>query len=240
MSGTVYLVGAGPGDPELLTVKAWRLLATADVVFHDRLISDAILGLPRHGVQVIDVGKQPGDVTTRQDTINELLVTAAESHNSVVRLKGGDPFIFGRGAEEARHLRAHGIEVEIVPGITSALGLLTSAGIPVTSRGVAGGFAVVTGQRATGETDWSRYAAVDTLVILMGVRNRASIATALIAAGRRGTESTMFIERGTTSTERRVCSTLAEVADNTTVISSPAVWIIGAVTEHASVSLVNS
>jgi len=240
MSGTVYLVGAGPGDPELLTVKAWRLLATTDVVFHDRLVSNEILGIPRHGVEVIDVGKRPGEFATRQDTINELLVTAAKTYDSVVRLKGGDPLIFGRGAEEAHHLRAHGIEVEIVPGITSALGVLTSAGVPVTSRGVAGGFAVVTGQRAKGDTDWSRYVAVDTLVILMGVGNRASIATALIAAGRRGSESTMFIERGTTSTERRVCSTLGEVANGTTVVSSPAVWIIGAVSQGAALGLVKA
>ncbi len=240
MSGTVYLVGAGPGDPELLTVKAWHLLVTADVVFHDRLVSDDILDLFRPGAQVIDVGKRPGEVATSQDMINELLTAAAKRHNSVVRLKGGDPLIFGRGAEEARHLRAHGIEVEIVPGITSALGVLTSAGIPATCRGVAAGFAVVTGHRATGETDWSRYVAVDTLVILMGVRNRADIATALIAAGRPGTEPTMFIERGTTSTERRVRSTLREVADGTTVISSPAVWALGAVTENASVGLVRS
>ena len=104
MNGTVYLVGAGPGDPELLTVRAWHLLVTADVVFHDRLVSDDILGLPRQGVQVINVGKRPGDVATRQDTINDLLVTAARSHNSVVRLKGGDPLIFGRGEIGRAHV----------------------------------------------------------------------------------------------------------------------------------------
>ncbi len=240
MSGTVYLVGAGPGDPELLTVKARRLLGTADVVFHDRLISSDILELPRHGVRVIDVGKKPGEIATRQDTINELLVAAARNHDSVVRLKGGDPLVFGRGAEEASHLRAHGINVEIVPGITSALGVPTSAGVPVTSRGVAAGFAVVTGQRATGDTDWAQYVAIDTLVILMGVGNRASIATALIAAGRLGSESTMFIERGTTSTERHVCSTLGEVAEGTTVVSSPAVWIVGAVSQGVALGLVKS
>ncbi len=230
MTGTVYLVGAGPGDPELLTVKAQRLLVGADAVFHDHLVSDDVLRLARSGTEVVDVGKRPGGAATCQDTINALLVEAAKRHDVVVRLKGGDPLIFGRGAEEADHLRARGIAVEIVPGITSALGLLTSAGVAVTSRGVAAGFAVVTGRRATGDTDWSRYACIDTLVILMGVGNRADIAASLIAVGRSGTEPTMFIERGSMRSERRVWATLNEVARGGTVISSPAVWVVGEVT----------
>ncbi len=232
MTGTVYLVGAGPGDPELLTVKAQRLLARADAVFHDHLVSNDVLRLVRSGSEVVDVGKRPGGATTRQDTINELLVEAAKRHDVVVRLKGGDPLIFGRGAEEAHHLHACSIAVEIVPGITSALGLLTSAGVTVTSRGVATGFAVVTGRRATGDTDWSRYACIDTLVILMGVGNRADIAASLIAAGRSATEPTMFIERGSMHSERRVWATLSEVARGGTVISSPAVWVVGEVTSN--------
>ena len=235
MNAKIYLVGAGPGDPELLTVKAHKLLVTADVVYHDRLVSDEILSLvPRHA-RLVDVGKRPYGASTSQNVINEMLVEAALSNDSVVRLKGGDPLVFGRGAEEADYLVAHGIDVEIVPGISSALGVPTAAGVPITRRGVASGFAVVTGHQAENKIDWSRLTAVETLVILMGVRNRANIANALIAAGRPAEEPILFIERGTTPRERRITGTLGEVAEGRTIVYAPAIWIVGAVTGRAGI-----
>ena len=233
MTGTVYLVGAGPGDPELLTVRAHRLLQTADVVVHDRLVAKEILAIVPPQTMLIDVGKRPGDRTDTQSVINETLETLAHEHKAVVRLKGGDPLLFGRGAEEAQHLTEAGIAVEIVPGISSALGVPTAAGVPVTFRGMAGGVAVVTGHRSEETQAWAKYAEVDTLVILMGVANRAAIATALVAVGRPADEPTVFIERGTTPTERRVYATLKEVSSGSVVVESPAVWVVGAVAAPA-------
>jgi uroporphyrin-III C-methyltransferase len=230
--GTVHIVGAGPGDPELLTIKAVRALEQADVVLYDRLVAAGILELIPAGVQRVYVGKGHGDQDLVQPEIMTQLEDFARQGLNVVRLKGGDPFVFGRGAEEWAYLRARGIHVEVVPGISSSLAVPALAGIPLTFRAVARAFAVVTGHRAidpdTGiSTDWHDYVKVDTLVILMGVGERASIAMELIEAGRTASQPCAFIERGSTPQERVVISNLQAVADGLTEVNAPAVWVIG-------------
>ena len=228
MSGRVCLVGAGPGDPELLTVRAARLLAEADAVLHDRLIPPEILALARPGAEIIDVGKQEGQQESVQPRIHALLEDCARRYALVVRLKSGDPFVFGRGAEEWAWLAARGFAVEIVPGVSSALSVAALQGIPPTCRGFASGFAVVTGHQAVDDSGfWQRYAGVDTLIILMGVRNRAAIARALIAAGRRASEPVAFIENGSTPRERVVLADLNSVAAGRVEVRAPAVFVAG-------------
>ena len=181
----VALVGAGPGDPDLLTVKAARLLAAAEVVVHDALVGDGVLGLVPPTAELIDVGKRPGRPVP-QELISTLLVELARAGRRVVRLKGGDPFVFGRGGEEAQALLDAGIPFEVVPGITSAVAAPAAAGIPVTHRGVAAAFTVVTGHRRAGEpdVDWRSLARVGgTVVVLMGVAQRGAIAAELMAGG---------------------------------------------------------
>jgi uroporphyrin-III C-methyltransferase len=230
--GTVSIVGAGPGDPELLTIKAMRALERADIVLYDRLVTTDILGLIPARTQRVDVGKNHGDQDVVQPEIMMQLEDFALQGLNVVRLKGGDPFVFGRGAEEWAYLRARGIHVEVVPGISSSLAVPALAGIPLTFRAVARAFTVVTGHRAidpdTGvTTDWHDYVKVDTLVILMGVGERASIATKLIEAGRDPTQPCAFIERGSTPQERVVISSLQDISDCLIEVNAPAVWVIG-------------
>ncbi|NCY17515.1 MAG: uroporphyrinogen-III C-methyltransferase, partial [Actinobacteria bacterium] len=183
---TVHLVGAGPGDPELLTVRAARLIAAADVIVHDHLADPSILTLARPDAELIDVGKRPGRPTP-QETINALLVHLGSQGLEVVRLKGGDPFVFGRGGEEAEALLTAELEFTVVPGITSAVSVPAAAGIPVTHRGVSAAFTVVTGHRETGgsrSVNWEALAQLGgTIVILMGVSERAAIAERLIGGG---------------------------------------------------------
>ena len=182
---SVALVGAGPGDPDLLTLKAARLLATAEVVVHDALVGDGVLALIPARRERIDVGKRPGRPTP-QELISALLVELGRQGRRVVRLKGGDPFVFGRGGEEAEALADAGVPFEIVPGITSSVAAPAAAGIPVTHRGVSAAFTVVTGHRRAGEpdVDWRSLAKVGgTIVVLMGVSQRATIAAELIAGG---------------------------------------------------------
>lgn len=224
----VYLVGAGPGDPDLLTVKAWRLLKRADVVLHDRLVSAEILALVNPRATMIYVGKWQGEQARVQQEIHELLVAAAEPGRLVVRLKGGDPMIYARGAEEWETLAKQGIDVEVVPGISAAYAVPSLAGIPLTYRGVAASFAVATGHRQNLEAGtWTQYRAIDTLVILMGVEFRDIIAGQLIAAGRAPAEPVAFIERGTTRSERVLVTTLGEVARGLVEVTSPAVFVVG-------------
>jgi uroporphyrin-III C-methyltransferase len=230
MSGKVYLVGAGPGDPELLTVKALRILRRADVVLFDRLVTPEILAEANPDAVLIYAGKQAGEQEVVQPWIIEQMALHARRGKAVVRLKGGDPCVFGRGGEERRALVEQDVEVEIVPGLSSAVSVPESAGIPLTYRGVARAFAVVTGQcRGGEETNWASFAAVDTLVVLMGVSARASIAQALISAGRSPDEPVAFIERGTTRDERVITATLGEVSDGAVEVDSPAVFVIGEV-----------
>jgi uroporphyrin-III C-methyltransferase len=230
--GTVYIVGAGPGDPELLTIKAVRALERADVVLYDRLVGQDILALIPASARRVYVGKGHGDQDLVQPEIMAQLEDFARQGLKVVRLKGGDPFVFGRGAEEWAYLRAREIHVEVVPGISSSLAVPALAGIPLTFRAVARAFAVVTGHRAidpdTGlTTDWRDYVKVDTLVILMGVGERVSIATELIEAGREAAQACAFIERGSTPQERVLISSLQAVSDGMVEVNAPAVWVIG-------------
>ena len=229
MSGSVSLVGAGPGDPDLLTVKAARLLAGADVVVHDALVGDGVLALVPASTELIDVGKRPGRPIP-QELISTLLVTLARDGKRVVRLKGGDPFVFGRGGEEAQALLDAGIPFEVVPGITSAVAAPAVAGVPVTHRGVAASFTVVTGHRPAGEPaiDWRALARVGgTVVVLMGVSQRATIAADLIAGGLDPATPVAAVQSATTGDQVTVRCRLADLAD--APIRSPAVLVIGAV-----------
>lgn len=225
--GKVFLVGAGPGDPGLLTVKALHILERAEVVVYDRLVSAEILAIAA-GALLIDGGKRRGEQDRIQDEINRSMVQHARSGRSVVRLKAGDPMVFARGAEEWEYLNQHGIEVEVVPGVSSALATPALAGIPPTCRGVAASFAVIAGHRENFmRTDWSQYTPIDTLIVLMGVENREYIAESLIRCGRRSTQPVAFIENGSTARERVVESTLAGVAAGHVEVNPPAVFVIG-------------
>ncbi len=226
---TVSLVGAGPGDPDLLTVKAVRLLATADVVVHDALVGDGVLALVPESAERIDVGKRPGRPIP-QEMISALLVELGRQGKLVVRLKGGDPFVFGRGGEEAQALADAGVPFEIVPGISSSVAAPAAAGIPVTHRGVSAAFTVVTGHRRAGEPDidWRSLAAVGgTIVVLMGVAQRAEIAAELMAGGLEPSTPVAAIESATTDAQVVGRWTLAELA--AADVRSPAVIVIGAV-----------
>jgi uroporphyrin-III C-methyltransferase len=229
MTGWVALVGAGPGDPELLTVRAARRLAEADVVVYDALVGDGVLALARPGAELIDVGKRPGQGVA-QDLINVLLVRLAAGGKRVVRLKGGDPFVFGRGGEEAHALAHAGVQCEIVPGVSSAVSAPAAAGVPVTYRGLAASFTVVTGHRQHGETpvNWRALAQVGgTVVVLMGVAQRGQIADELMAGGLAGDTPVAAIHRATTgaqSVQRCRLDALAGAA-----VRSPATLVIGAV-----------
>jgi uroporphyrin-III C-methyltransferase len=231
MSASVSLVGAGPGDPDLLTVKAARLLAEADVVVHDALVGDGVLALVPPSTELIDVGKRPGRPIP-QELISTLLATLAHDGKRVVRLKGGDPFVFGRGGEEAQALRDAGIPFEVVPGITSAVAAPAAAGVPVTHRGVAASFTVVTGHRPAGEPDidWRALARVGgTVVVLMGVSQRATIAAELIAGGLDPATPVAAVQSATTGDQVAVRCRLDELAD--APVRSPAVLVIGLVAE---------
>jgi uroporphyrinogen III methyltransferase/synthase len=232
---TVYLVGAGPGDPGLLTRRAARLIGEAEVVIHDRLVHPEVLALAPDRAQLVDVGKQPGVGPVgvdRQDEINRLLVQHGQRSHPVVRLKGGDPFLFGRGGEEVEVLTRAGIAWEVVPGVTSAFGVAAAAGIPVTHRGLASSVTVVTGRvgdpTAPGGVDWATLATLGgTLVVLMGMAARAEIAQALMRGGKDPGTAVAVIERGTLPGQRSVRTTLAQLAE--VDLGSPAVIVIGPV-----------
>jgi len=232
---TVYLVGAGPGDPGLLTRRGAELLARADVVLHDRLVSPAVLDLVPPTAQLIDVGKGPDTADGsggRQDEIARLLVEHGRASAVVVRLKGGDPFLFGRGGEEVDVLEQAGIAWEVVPGVTSAFGVPAAVGIPVTHRGLASSVAVVTGRvgdaGGVGGPDWEALAqAGGTLVILMGMTTRAAVADALLRGGRAPDTPVAVIARGTTAGQRVVRTSLAGLAE--VDLGPPAVIVVGPV-----------
>lgn len=229
MSGVVHLVGAGPGDVDLLTLRAVRLLQRADVVLVDRLVGPRVLEHVAAGAEVIDVGKSPGeDQTAAQERIMQLMIDRARRGATVIRLKGGDPMVFGRGGEELARLRAAGITVDVTPGISSVLAAAASAGFGLTHRGVASAFAVVAGSTVA-DVEWARYVHVDTLVVLMGVAARVDIAAALIAAGRPTSDPVCFVTSASLAEEERVVATLADVAAGAVEVSGPAVWVIGPV-----------
>lgn len=229
-AGKLYLIGAGPGDPDLLTVKAVRALGECDVILHDRLVTPGVLSYARPDAEIIYAGKHEGQQEHMQTEIFELIRRHALNGKTVARLKGGDPLVFGRGGEEWAFAVEHGIEVEVIPGVTSAISVPALAGIPLTYRGVSQSFAVITGHCREGLVQqWQNYVGVGTLVILMGVQNRVFIAKSLIIAGRAATEPVAFIESGTTENERIVESTLADVAANKINVTNPAVFVIGEV-----------
>ena len=232
-TGRVAIVGAGPGDPKLITVRGLELLRSADVVVHDRLVSGKLLDeAPLHARRVF-VGKACGAHALPQSEINALLIAEAGRGHRVVRLKGGDPFVFGRGGEEALALAEAGVPFELVPGVTSAVAVPAAAGIPLTHRGVASSFAVVTGHRqvgADGAIDWERLArGADTLVVLMGLANLPTIARELIAHGRDPDTPAALIERGTTEAQRTVIATLATLAGAAAAagLEAPVLAVIG-------------
>ncbi len=227
---TIYLVGAGPGDPGLLTRRGEELLRRADVVVYDRLASSVLLDLAPASAERIDVGKAPGRVAMNQDEINAVLVARGGEGKEVVRLKGGDPFVFGRGGEEAEACIAAGLPFEVVPGITSAIAAAAYAGIPVTHRGVSTSFTVVTGHedpaKGTIDTDWAALAkAGGTLVILMGAGHIADIAAALVAGGRAADTPVAAVRWGTRPEQRTIRTTLAKVAD--AGVESPSAIVVG-------------
>ena len=229
---TVYLVGAGPGDPGLLTVRGAELLRRADVVVYDRLASPALLALAPPDAELIAAGKSPGDVDLTQDETNQVLVEQGRRANCVVRLKGGDPFVFGRGGEEAEALAAAGVPFEIVPGITSAIGAAAYAGVPVTHRGVSTHFTVVTGHEDPAknrtDVDWDALArAGGTLVILMGAGRIGDIAQLLIDGGRSPDTPVAAVRNGTRPDQTTVRATLATIGD--VGVRAPSAIVVGEV-----------
>jgi uroporphyrin-III C-methyltransferase len=236
MPGTVALVGAGPGDPELITLRGLRLLEQAEVVVHDRLGTDAVLEFVPDTCERIDAGKAPGRHGMTQDQICDALIHHAHRGKRVVRLKGGDPFVFGRGGEEALALAAAGIPCQIVPGVSSAVAVPAAAGIPVTHRGLARTVTIASGHddpdSPAARARWQALAPVPgTLVLLMAMSNLDRIAQELIAGGRSADEPAAAIMWGTTAEERRVSVTLATLAATCRAagIGNPAVVVVGPV-----------
>jgi len=233
--GKVYLTGAGPGDIDLLTVKALRVVREADVIIYDRLANPDILKEAKEGCEFVYVGKEDGRHTLPQDQINEVIYQNALKYENVVRLKGGDPLVFGRGGEEAKYLKERGIPFEFIPGVTSAISVPAYAGIPVTHRGVAVSFKVVTGHEAPNkehsQVAWESMKADETIVFLMGLHNLANIAENLIRIGRDPETPAAVISRGTTSEQRSVTGTLATIHEKVKAANLPtqALIVVGRV-----------
>ncbi len=234
--GTVYLVGAGPGDYRLMTLRGKALLEQADVIVYDYLADDRLLRFARPDAELIYVGKRAGCHTLPQGEINSLLIEKARSNDRIVRLKGGDPFVFGRGGEEAAALAGAGISWEVVPGVTSAIAAPAYAGIPVTDRSCASSFAVITGHedpaKENSSIDWDHLAtAVDTLVFLMGIHHLSHIADRLMACGRPADTPAALVRWGTRTEQQTVVTTLADVAETAARqgIRPPAVFVVGSV-----------
>ena len=230
--GKVVLVGAGPGDPELITLRGLRWLRRAEVIVYDQLSTPALLDEAPEDALRIFAGKSAGRHYLEQSAINAILIHHARRGRLVVRLKGGDPFVFGRGGEEMLACARAGVAVEVVPGVSAAIAVPAAAGIPVTHRGFASSFAVVTGHEDPAKpepaVDWERLAmAVDTLVILMGVGTLPRITARLLAAGRSGDTPAAVIHRGTTQAEETVVGTLGDIAARAAEIQAPAVIVIG-------------
>lgn len=232
--GRVYLVGAGPGDPELLTLRAVRLLEKADVVVYDHLVSTAVLAFVSPTAERIYAGKRRNEHTLRQEQINALLVKLAQQGKQVVRLKGGDPFIFGRGGEELQALAAHGIAFEVVPGVTAASGVSCYAGIPLTHRDHAQSCLFITGhlKDGTADLDWpSLVRPHQTVVIYMGLGGLAEICRQLMAHGASPSQSIAVVQDGTISTQHVVIGSLADMPERVAQagLQSPCLILIGEV-----------
>lgn len=231
--GKVYLVGAGPGDPDLITLKGLKCIQEADVILYDRLVNKELLNHAKDGVELINCGKLPDYHLLQQDTINRFLVKYAKKGKIVTRLKGGDPFVFGRGGEEAEVLAKSGVSFEIVPGITAGIAATAYAGIPVTHRDHASSFAIVTGHRKKDEEDnikWESLAkGIDTLAIYMGVKNLPYIQGKLLEHGKSPETPVALIHWGTLTTQKTAVSTLAKVVEtaNNEQISNPCMIVVG-------------
>lgn len=236
----VYLVGSGPGDPDLLTVKALRLMQSADVIFYDRLVSAEILALIPKGVSRFMVGKASGHHCVPQQEINQLLISAANKNRNVVRLKGGDPYIFGRGSEEALALRDKGIEFEVVPGITAASGCSSYAGIPLTHRGMSRSVQFITGhfrENEPLEIDWNKLVnPQNTLVFYMGLSSLDTICRSLMDAGLAASTPAAAIQNGTTARQNSVISDVKNLAQavRNRKLQAPVMMIIGEVVTLAN------
>ena len=242
MTGKVYLVGAGPGDPKLITLRAVELIKKADVVLYDRLVSKKILAMiPKRAVSIY-VGREVGDDTTHQENTNELMVKYAQLKKSVVRLKGGDPIIFGRGGEEAEFLKSFNVKYEIIPGITSGIGSATYAGIPLTHRQFASSVVFVTGhedpEKKTEVVKWKKLAkSVDTIVIMMGLSRIEVISRKLIEGGMDKNMPVAVIQNGTTSKQTMVKGTISNIANKIkrNQIKPPTNIIIGRVVDLSDI-----
>jgi uroporphyrinogen III methyltransferase/synthase len=227
--GKVYLVGAGPGDPELITVKGMRLVQKADVIVYDFLIDKRLLAFARKDAELICAGKSPGRHTMKQEEINRLLAEKVEEHATVVRLKNGDPFVFGRGAEESIYLSGQNIPFEIVSGVSSAIAVPASAGVPLTHRDYASSVAIITGHRRNdGEV---KIADADTLVFLMPVANLERIIEKLLEKGKSSKTPCVLIEKGTLPGRKVVQGNLGNIAENSKAkgVKAPAVFVVGEV-----------
>jgi uroporphyrin-III C-methyltransferase len=237
--GTVYLVGAGPGDPELLTLKAHRLLRCCDALVYDSLVPRALLDLVPQGCERHFVGKRRGHHSVPQPSTNAVLVELAGRCRCIVRLKGGDPFLFGRGGEEAAHLAAHGVPVQVVPGVTAGIAAPAYAGIPVTHRRAGSSVTFVTGHEEIDKrrpgVDWQGLArSSDGLVIYMGLHNLRRICEELLAGGLAAETPAAVIQQGTVRGQRQLVATLADLADRAeaAAFASPSIVVIGAVVEE--------
>ena len=230
--GIVYLTGAGPGDLDLLTVKALRMVKQADVIIYDRLANPDILKEAKDGCEFIYVGKEDSHHTLPQEEINEVIYQAALKHEVVVRLKGGDPLVFGRGGEEGIYLRERNIKFEFIPGITSAIAVPEYAGIPVTHRGVTVSFRVVTGhesKKSKSQIPWENYKTDDTIVFLMGLHRLKNIANKLIEIGKPKEHPIAVISRGTRPDEKTVIGTLEDIYEKAKDLPTPALIVVGEV-----------
>lgn len=237
--GVVHLVGAGPGDPDLISVKGARLLQQADALVYDRLVHPALVEETPARAEKIYVGKAASHKSMPQDAINALLVNLAKKYRTVVRLKGGDPFVYGRGGEEAQALRTAAVPFTVVPGISSAISVPAHAGIPVTHRGLAQSFTVVTGHTAlhASDIDWSTYVGADTLVVLMGLGKLSAIAERLMVYGKPADTPAAVISQGSTAAQQTVTGKLADIAVRASALPTPAIVVVGdVVTLHDEIA----
>jgi uroporphyrin-III C-methyltransferase len=228
----VYLVGAGPGDIELLTVKALKLIQKADIIIYDRLANKDILDEAKDNCKFVDVGKKVGKHPVPQNEINDILYNSALKYNCVVRLKGGDPFVFGRGGEEALYLKKRDILFSIVPGVTSAISVPAYAGIPVTQRGVVNSFRVITGHKVQGgivDLDWESCKRDETLIFLMGLSNLDLIVKNLLSIGKESSYPIAVISQGTTINQKVVVGTLKDIVFLSKDLPTPALIVVGKV-----------
>lgn len=229
----VYLTGAGPGDIELMTLKAARVIKEADIIIYDRLANPAIMEMAKEGCEMVYVGKQDGRHSVPQDEINEIIYQASQKFENIVRLKGGDPFVFGRGGEEAIYLYDRGVKFEIIPGITSSVSVPAYAGIPVTHRGITTSFRVVTGHetpnKKISQIEWQTFLNDETIVFLMGFHNIGLITNKLMDLGKRKDYPCAVISKGTTPEQKVVTGTLEDIAEKSKGLPTPAIIVVGEV-----------